>query len=220
MTGEILAFDPDRRTNGRAIADAAKLGWLPEPVIDVTYGKGRFWSEYTPESLTTNDLYKPADHSFDHHHPFPVKMHGQYGCGVYDPDYKLQGKASEAFAERNEAYGVNVNKTVGERLEGIRRGVVTTGALVRVGGFLIVKVQDQVACGRVNRQTGMVTERLGALPGWTMLMTEWVDANPEWRYEACLHVVHSPPPQRSQRKPRNNFSTLLAFKRRRTAVSA
>ncbi len=41
--GEIVAFDPDRRRNARAIVDAASLGWLrpSDLVLDLTHEKGR-----------------------------------------------------------------------------------------------------------------------------------------------------------------------------------
>jgi hypothetical protein len=212
---QVLVFDQARRTNADLIADAARIGWLPEPVFDATYGKGAFWSKYKPETLVTNDLYKPADHAFDYGQAFPTDMHRQYGCVVYDPDYKLQGSGSKQFAAKNYAYGVDRDKTVGRRLGDLRTGAVNSGALVRKGGFLLIKCQDQVACGKVHRQTGMVAEELKALPGWTMLLVDWFDASPEWRFESWLHLTHTAPPQRSQVKPRNNYSTLLAFRRRR-----
>ena len=199
---DILVFDPARRHNGDLIRDAAQLGWLPEPVFDATYGDGKFWSEYKPETLITNDRYKPADHQWNWRQPVHPE-HGwrrQFGCVVFDPDYKLQGTGSAVFADMNMSYGMDRDKTVGQRMDDIRTGAINCSHLVAVGGFMLVKCMDQIACGQMQRQTDMVIEAL----------------EPSLRFESWLHLpMKSVRPQRSQRKPRNNYSTLLAFKRRK-----
>jgi hypothetical protein len=86
---QVLVFDPSRRTNADLIADAARIGWLPEPVFDATYGLGRFWTKYSPERLVTNDLLRPADHAHDWTQRFHIDMHGQYGAVVFDGPYKF-----------------------------------------------------------------------------------------------------------------------------------
>jgi hypothetical protein len=44
------------RDNAEMIADVARLGYLPEPVLDMTHNAGRFWRVYRPTLLVTNDL--------------------------------------------------------------------------------------------------------------------------------------------------------------------
>ena len=201
MAGDILAFDPDRTTNAQAIAEAAQLGWLPEPVFDATHNSGKFWADYQPESLTTNDIAHPADYAHDWTEQFPLDMWGRFGAVVFDPDYKLQGTASKAFEAMNRNYGVDVNLPVVERLRQMRAGAKHCADLVVDGGFLLVKCQDQIEAQRFCHQTRMFLDLFDTIPG-------------PWRFVSWLHVQSGVRPQRSQANPRNNYSTLMAFQRR------
>ena len=63
--GEVLAFDPKRRTNARAIADLARIGWLrpTDRVLDLTGGRAAaFWKLWRPGEgeLVTNGTPDPA----------------------------------------------------------------------------------------------------------------------------------------------------------------
>lgn len=200
---EVLVFDPTRRHNGDLIAHAAQIGWLPEPVFDATYGLGRFWSEYKPETLVTNDLFTEADNDWDWR--YPVHEHsaslGSFGAVVFDPPFKEQGTPSTSYHTMNKGYGVDVARTKSDLHTLLSIGAINCADLVRPGGFLLVKCMDQIVCGRFTSQTTMFREVIEALPGWA--------------FESWLHLASTPRPQRSQVKPRNNYSTLLAFKRRR-----
>jgi hypothetical protein len=201
---DILVFDPTRRHNGDLIAHAAQIGWLPEPVFDATYGNGRFWTVHRPRELVTNDLYKPADHSWDWEHEAITAGHDwwrAFGAVVWDPPYKLQGSPSKKFEPMNSAYGVDLPRTPGQINSMLVAGAINCAALVRPGGFLLAKCQDQIVCGRFTSQTTTIRNVVEALPGM--------------RFESWLHLTSTARPQRSQVKPRNNYSTLLAFKRRR-----
>ena len=77
-------------------------------------------------------------------------------------------------------------------------GVDNCSALVAPKGYLLVKVQDQVANGRMYWQADRVSETL-KVRGFDK--------------EAVFHFRHRPRPQRSQVRARNNYSTMLVFKR-------
>ena len=200
---DVLVFDPARRHNGDLIRDAAQLGWLPEPVFDATYGLGRFWSEYKPETLITNDLHTEADHHWDWEHPVPddCPWRASHGTVVWDSPYKAQGRPSQQYKAMNTGYGVNQYRTMGQLRNLLVSGAVNCADLVAPGGYLLAKCQDQIVCNKFWSQTQMLIDLVTALPGW--------------EYESWLHLSSTPRPQRSQRKPRNNYSTLLAFKRRK-----
>lgn len=58
--GEVVAYDPTRRRNARAIVDAASLGWLQpsDLVLDLTHKTGRFWSEWRPDPAVGGRLVR------------------------------------------------------------------------------------------------------------------------------------------------------------------
>ena len=143
-------------TNGDLIADVAGLGFIHGSVLDATYGEGVFWSKTRPEGLITNDLYKPADHQFDFT-SFPPSWGDRYDCVVFDPPYKLNGTPTEAVDGR---YGVDKVATLQERLDLIVKGAIECMRLVRTGGYLLVKCQDQVASGRMHFQSDLITQAL------------------------------------------------------------
>ena len=90
------------RDNADLIAYVARLGYLDGTVLDATYGLGTFWKDFKPDTLITNDLYKPADHAWDFL-DLPCRD-GEFDSVVYDPDYKLNG--TPALPEMDDRYGV------------------------------------------------------------------------------------------------------------------
>ena len=188
----VLAIDPDRRTNADLLADVATLGYLPDPVLDATYGRGAFWTKYRPTQLTTNDLRAPADHAWDWTTPAPPEWAGKFGAVVFDPPYKLNGTPTDS-----DRYGVDEAMPVSRRLEVIETGAHHCAGLVRPRGFLLVKTQAQVACGRVH---------------WQPALVEATVADLGFRKVDELHLVHTSRPQRSQVHARRNHSTLSVFR--------
>jgi hypothetical protein len=194
--GPILAIDPRRKTNAQLIADVARLGYLPEPVIDVTYGYGNFWADYQPAQLTTNDLHQPAQHAYSYLRPeqWPEDWIRAFSTAVFDPPYKLNGTPTD-----DDRYGADQQMSVAQRLRELRVGAVATARLVRPHGVLLVKCQAQVASGVVHWQPDLVLDAVKA-DGWGR-----VDE---------MHLLNTVRPQRSQVHARRNYSTLLVLKRR------
>ena len=183
-------------TNSALIADVAMLGYLDGTVLDVTFGhEGGFWKCWRPESLTTSDLYAPADHAWDYT-DLPC-ADASFDAVVFDPDYKLNG--TPALPEQDRRYGVDIPKNRKERMGDIRAGALEGFRVCRT--HLLVKCQDQVEGGKVRWQTIMVTEAIEAVGG------RLVD-----RFE-FLTTPRPQPGDRVQRTARRNYSTLLVFKK-------
>lgn len=188
----ILSFDPERRTNAQAVAELATLGLCPEPVIDLTYGRGKFWTQHRPADLTTNDLRTDADLCQDYREPWPVQMRHRFSTVVFDPPYKLNGTPTD-----DDRYGVDEPATLADRLRDFEIGLEHARTLVAPGGFLWVKYMDQVACGRMQWQSDLVRDVLSAY---------------ELTREARMFVHTGARPQRSQVRARNNYSTLEVWR--------
>lgn len=155
--------DPPRRSNAGLIADLATLGYFDGRVIDLTYGKGRFWNDFRPKLMVTNDL-NPATDS-DLHHDFtnmPVPD-GMFDMAVFDPPYKLNGTASKGGpATSDDDYGVGGEyRTPKARHELMRMGLSEAARLSR--GFVLVKCMDQVVSGTMHWQVDLMTEHAKTL---------------------------------------------------------
>ena len=191
----------DRATNAELMLDCRTLGYLADErrTLDLTYGLGRFWKQWRPLGLWTNDIdqRRHADWRVDWSQPdahLVVLSLGTWDDIVFDPPYKLNGAAGSHASD--DSYGVAAIATESERMDAIRRGL--TCALRCANGNVLVKVQDQVVSGRKVWQTDRVSrwaEDLGAVK---------IDQ---------LHVrsYRAQPPGRRQVHARQDYSTLLVF---------
>lgn len=194
----IDAFDVTRRTNATLMADCSVLGYLIDPVIDLTAGTGAFWSLLPDLDVHLNDL-DPAK-GRDSRKDFTATPweDRSWGSVVYDPPYALRGASSDASFE--DRYG----------LLGRYRSIADMRAMIEAGAreavriadsFTLIKVQDHVSSGVLRPLTVWATvaaEGAGA---------ELVDT---------LHVVggRAQPHGRRQVRARHAYSTLLVLRRR------
>lgn len=192
-------------TNADLIADAARLGYLCDQVLDATYGEGTFWKAWRPIMLTASDLHKdPAWTGDDLYESYQWDYRAlpcenrEYESVVFDPPYKLSGTpALGAFDER---YGIEKRTTRDEVLDDIVAGARECYRVC--SKYLLVKCQDQVEGGKVRWQTDIVTRAIEDLGG---------------RKADAFHFVSNGRPQpggRRQLTARRNYSTLLVFERR------
>ena len=200
MPDEIRAIGT-RRNNAELMADAHALGYLPEPVLDATYGTGRFWKIHRPEHLSTNDLYEPgADHVWDFTDLPVTPENVSWQTIVFDPPYKLNGTSTgKGPASGDDGYGVGGEYRGMEAVHGLIRAGMTE--LARFAEkYLLVKCQDQVCSGRVQWQT-----RIFADHGESLGL----------RLVDMLHVqgYRKQPAGRVQVHARRDYSTLLVFRR-------
>jgi hypothetical protein len=146
-----------RSSNAHRIDDLRLLGWLnPEQaILDVTYGKGRWWSIFRPPHLTRSDRYYQHDrgvHAWDFT-DLPIRD-ASVDVVAFDPPYKLNGTPTAAAdSDVDAAYGVTAYESIDARMKLILAGVAEARRVVRPGGLVLVKVMDQVAAKRLHWQT-------------------------------------------------------------------
>lgn len=144
--------------NARLFADILRLHVPPgSRVADVTYGKGAFWKEVDPTryTLLATDLKTGVDcRSL----PYDARS---IDCVVLDPPYmegffrrsanQLAGRGSHASFR--EHYGSSAATTNGPRYHAAVLSLYVEAAIearrvLRGGGILIVKCQDEVSANR------------------------------------------------------------------------
>lgn len=194
----VYAIDPTHSTNSQRISDLARLGYLPTPVLDCTFGLGGFWSGWQPEFLVACDLDpdKARDIRCDVHAlPFADRS---FPAVVFDPPYKVRhGGNTEAsmtqggidISDRYGSEGDLRSQTIGKPwLSGLPE-------VLRVADrFVIVKCQDQVAAW----QSYDVAALAGTLG---------------WRLKDLLLLGNTIFNPNVQRHARRNYSTFVVLQR-------
>lgn len=195
------------RTNADLIADVARLGYLPSPVLDATYCKGTWWKVHCPSSLTTNDLFKPADVRSDFRRlPF---ADGTFASVAFDPPYMSKGGRSTSTIDgMDDAYGMQTTPNSPLALQRllINPGLTECARVTVPGGFIVVKCMDYVSSGKIQPGTF-----------WTWHHAKGIGLELVDRF---VHVG-GPGPQpksnpdgspRRQAHARNNCSTMFVFR--------
>ena len=189
-------------SNAELIRDCARLGYIrpDDLVVDVTFGLGTWWRIYKPEHFLGYDLdptKAPDGKSTDFRSlPHPV---GSVDVVAFDPPYKLNGTPTHEIDDR---YGVaGAYSSAADRHQLILDGMTEAARVLRVGGTLLVKCQDQVNSGRVHWQTDLVSQHAQAL-GFDKI-------------DAFIFVAYRPQPKgRRQLHARRNHSTLFVFQKK------
>ena len=181
-------------TNAALIADVASLYLTKsDRILDVTYGRGRWWTEWQPDKLYTNDLHTDADHHYDFRDmPFHT---GEFAVVAYDPPYKLNG--TPALGDFDNAYGIDTPTRWQDRMAYLLDGF--TECLRVASDLVLVKCMDQVCSGKIRWQTFELTVA-AANAGWLL-----VD-----RFD-MLGGTREQPEGRRQVHARGRGSSLLVF---------
>jgi hypothetical protein len=197
----VLAIDK-WATNAALIADCARLGYLHADwrTLDPTYGYGTFWNDFRPAELDASDLdpaKSPIGYSVDFRAlPWPDRY---FGSVVFDGPYKLNGNPSDTDGS-DERYGVHEYTDWRDRMALLRAGVAECARVLRTGGYLLVKCQDQVCGGRVRWQTFELTLEAEKHGLGLVDRLDFLSYRPQ-------------PNGRRQVHARRNASTMLVFKR-------
>lgn len=196
----VLAFDPERRTNARAIADLARIDLLDptDRIFDITVGPERgFWKEWEPRHLVTNDLdpnVKARFHADASDLPFDDRS---FDVTVLDLPYANRGTAS-ADSEIDVRFGTTKYRSPRE----VERALVdgTVEALRVADRLTLVKCQDANVASQYRPQTFMVWEAASKLNA---------------KLVAELYVIarREQPAGKKQRNVWTSCSTLMVFKR-------
>lgn len=196
-------------SNAELIADCHTLGYLHDDMIvwDPTYGLGRFWTKWRPRHLVATDLDPAKSPDWPDGVDFTASgfADGDFHAVVFDPPYKLNGTGGSHASDA----GYGVADQWGGGWQGrhalIRAGITESVRVLRPGGTLLIKCQDQVCCGKVRWQTREFADHA------EQLGCRLVDA---------LHLVgHRPqPPGRRQLHARRNYSTLLVLRLERPST--
>lgn len=199
------------KNNAELVEQCARLGYLRADwhTLDPTYGLGRFWTRWQPDRLTASDLdptrARAAIADFTAL-PFPD---GTFDAVVFDPPYKLNGAShGRGPASCDSDYGVGGPAVRWQdRMQLCRDGIAECARVLRPGGTLLVKCQDQVVSGQVRWQTHDFAARAAA-HGCRL-----VD-------QLHLRSYRPQPAGRRQVHARRNYSTLLVLRKDRAPSDA
>lgn len=188
------------KDNAEMIADVARLGYLNGHVCDVTYGYGKWWKVFQPLELTAHDL-NPLKSPLGYGVDFRATGHFDrfFDAVVFDPPYKLNGTPTDKV---DEPYGVDEVRTWQERHALIMEGITECARISN--GFVLVKCQNQVCSGSTRFQADIFSEHASTVG------LRKVD---EFLKLSRSPVGRPQPKGRRQVHARNNYSTLLVFKR-------
>ena len=187
-------------TNAHMIVDVARLGYLRSHwlTLDPTYGLGNFWTIWRPNNLVKTDLYtadgvEVAPQDFTRMAGVPDNW---FDAVVFDPPYKLNGTPSAA----DKAYGVNTPTRWQDRITLMQKGQKECARVLKPGGYLLTKCQDQVVSGKKVWQTDIMTAQ--AIQDGLVKVDR-------------LDFLTNPRPQPHDRQvhARQNYSTLLIFRK-------
>ena len=186
-------------TNGELIAEVARLHleW-DSKILDPTYGRGRWWTNWKPRELVAHDIridgvdftaLPEDDATFD--------------AVAYDPPYVcVGGRKTTGIADLHDRYGLTDAPTSPAALQQlIDAGLGEAWRVTRPGGAILVKCQDYISSGRYWPGTHHTLAHALHI-GLTI-----VD-----RFEH-LSGVRPQPPGRRQVHARRNLSTLFVFRR-------
>lgn len=188
------------KNNAELIVQCRDLGYMSDDwiTLDPTYGLGRFWTLWRPLDLVASDL-NPARSPLG----VPVDFTNMPYCGtpfdaaVLDAPYKLNGTGGSHASDV--AYGV---ATAGgrwqDRMQLCRDGITECHRVLRPGGYLLVKCQDQVCSGQVRWQTIDFTNHA---VGLGMRLVDMLHLSSYRAQPAGVRQVHA----------RRNYSTLLVL---------
>lgn len=162
--------------NGAMIADVFRLPYLSgaRSVCDMTFGRGTFWSQHSPNGLVAHDLcldgvdfraLPEADSTFD--------------VVVFDPPYVHgAGKNGSSMAEFNNRFGLDCAPSTWPKLrELIESGFDEAFRVARRGGVVLVKSMPYVASGRLRHTPFILASRAESL-GLGRVKDEFVMVRP------------------------------------------
>lgn len=201
-------------SNAAMIADVARLGYIKttDNVIDLTFGRGKWWKQWRPANLTGL-----TDRSDDHADQYAIdqvnvitnadytNLDGipdeTYDVTVFDPPYvSVGGRGTSGIPDFVDRYGlVRAPRTPADLHANNLLGLKEAIRITKPGGTILVKCAPYISSGK--RQDGDYWMRRDAADlGLTV-------------HDVFIHVGHirPQPSGRRQMHSRNNYSVLFVF---------
>jgi hypothetical protein len=144
-----------RSDNDHLLAEVARLFFRPgDRIADGTYGMGRFWRklDLSQYEFHPSDLLTVPEHPYDFRH-LPYRC-GSFNVPVYDPPY-IHQRRGQARQRIHGADYKNAKTTRGFSdgpiIQLFREGMAEGHRLLKPGGLMLVKCQDQIDEGGRQR---------------------------------------------------------------------
>jgi len=142
------------RENGPLIATAAVLHIFDgAAVVDMTYGRGLFWTKYRPENLIAHDLYRGDGVDF---RDLP-EGDSSVDVAVFDPPYLPNESADKTTVpDFRDRYGIDLTeeqrgpRTVQDVFDLYTAGIAEAHRILKPRGKLLVKTMDFVHGGKYH----------------------------------------------------------------------
>ena len=131
-------------TNADVLAQIGPVYLAGGPVVDLTYGLGKWWDRWRPAELVAHDLRR--DGVRFEALPWPD---GYFAAAVFDPPYTPSSAGTGAATFRHR-YGLTETRNHAEVVALVRAGALEALRVVRRGGYVVCKVGDYTN-GRVFR---------------------------------------------------------------------
>lgn len=187
------------KNNAEMILAVVELGYIREhdDVVDLTFGRGKWWTRYQPGSLAHSDKWDFTN--------LPHHLDDRFDVVAFDPAFvSTGGRKTSTIPDFNDRYGVtdapkNPQLMHEKNMLGLRNAM----RVVKPGGLILYKCMDYVSSGTLQ----MVTH-------WS-----WRDAIEMGLTvrDRLILVGHArvQPKGRGQQHARNNFSSLYVLERPR-----
>lgn len=200
------------RTNGELVAEAARLGYLNGRVLDPTYGRGKWWTDYQPDELVWHTDRHPdgTPTGFDFRDiPHPDAT---FDTVAWDPPYVPPGgRSTSTVPDFHDRFGLADTPGSPEAQHAYNMdGAREAARVLRPGGYLLWKCMDYVHWMRYYPVTAWV-ERDAAGLG-----LETADKFVHLSGTGPQPLLNRDGTARVQRHSRRNWSMLIVF--RKTAV--
>ena len=171
--------------------------YLKGSVMDCTYGKGAWWTEFTPDPFVTHDLHKGDGVDYT---DLP-ESDDTYDSVIFDPPYIAAGGVASTVnaAKFRDSYGLST-RTLSDLDLMNERGVRECARVVKPGGFVLNKCSDFVAAS---------TLEMGHIK-----MVRWFEAAGMRCHDLIVHNTGSGPGGHNIFTPiraRRHHSYLLVF---------
>lgn len=141
------------KSNAHLIAEGVvPLGYIRDTdvVVDVTYGRGLWWSDYRPEHLIAHDI---AHDNIDFR-DLPEES-SSVDVVVFDPPYiAMGGRATSTLGDFADRYGlIDAPKNPEELSAYIAGGLAECVRIVKPSGIILAKSADYVSSGKLYMGT-------------------------------------------------------------------